>query len=153
MISNDILFNVLSVMMLFFLIMFAGCFFIFVYKVLGGPRVGRDSFLFFNFIFFRRNILSGLALIFLVLAYAAEAFAQLREGASITSLLANVSGSLSILLFGVYGKYLYRGVIDDKNPFFFIKVFLTKIGFSFADVLLWLSRFTYIAWIVIIIYN
>jgi hypothetical protein len=116
------------------------------------PKVGRDSFLFFNFIFFRRNILSGLALIFLVLAYMAEAFAQFREGAGIILLLANASGSLSILLFGIYGKYLYRGVIDDKT-LFFIKVFLTKIGFSFADVLLLLSRFTYIAWIVITIYN
>lgn len=153
MISNDIVFNVLSMMMLFSLIMFAGCFFIFVYKVLGGPKVGRDSFLFFNFIFFRHSILSGLALIFLVLAYMAEAFAHFREDAGIIPLLANASGSLSILLFGIYGKYLYRGVIDDENPFFFIKVFLTKIGFSFADVLLWLSRFTYIAWIVIVFYN
>jgi hypothetical protein len=74
-------------------------------------------------------------------------------GAGIIPLLANASGSLSILLFGIYGKYLYRGVIDDENPFFFIKVFLTKIGFSFADVLLWLSRFTYIAWIVMVFYN
>lgn len=51
MISNDIVINTLSLMMLFFLFAWGGGV-IYIYKVLGGPKVGMDSFLYFNFIFF-----------------------------------------------------------------------------------------------------
>lgn len=57
MISNDVILNVSSLMMLFFLFAWGGCFFIFVYRVLGGPKVGRDSLLYFDFIFFLRIML------------------------------------------------------------------------------------------------
>lgn len=51
MISNDLVSNVSSFMLLFFLILWGGCFFIFVYRYLGGPKVGKDSLLYFNYIF------------------------------------------------------------------------------------------------------
>ncbi len=52
MISNDTVLNTSSLMMFLFLFAWGICFVIFIYKVLGGPKVGRDSFLYFNFIFF-----------------------------------------------------------------------------------------------------
>lgn len=65
MISSDIILNASSLMMLFFLFAWGVCFFIFVYRVLGGPRVGRDSLLYFNFIFLRIVFLQMLPSIFL----------------------------------------------------------------------------------------
>lgn len=63
MISSDIILDASSLMMLFFLFAWGGV--IFVYRVLGGPRVGRDSLLYFNFIFLRIVFLQMLLSIFL----------------------------------------------------------------------------------------
>jgi hypothetical protein len=57
MISNDIIFNASSFMLLFFLLLWGGCFFIFVYRVLGGAKVGKDAFLYFNYMFFKRGVI------------------------------------------------------------------------------------------------
>ncbi|EOT8893584.1 hypothetical protein ACKXKQ_004309 [Escherichia coli] len=92
MISNDVILNVSSLMMLFFLFAWGGCFFIFVYRVLGGPRVGRDSLLYFNFIFFKNSVLANVALYFLVLGYMSAAFVEYRREDDFLMLLANLMG-------------------------------------------------------------
>jgi hypothetical protein len=151
MISNDLILNLMSFTLLLFLFLWGGCFFIFVYKILGGPKVGVDSFLYFNFMFFRHGGLANLALTFLVLGYLSAAVVEYRRMGDNLMLLANLAGSVSFLFFSVYGKYFYRRVVDDKKPLFFIRVFLTELDFSLGAVFLWLSRLTYMIWVVMII--
>ncbi|MFD3242598.1 hypothetical protein ACE2AK_26150 [Rahnella perminowiae] len=153
MISNDIILNASSFMLLLLLLLWGMCFFIFLYRNLGGPKVGKDSLLYFNYMFFKRDILSSCALIFLVLGYVAAAIAEYRRGVDNLSLISNLSGGISFLLFALYGKYFYQGLIDDEKPFFFIKVFLTKLDLSFGAIFLWLSRLAYVIWLIISISN
>lgn len=151
--SNDIILNSLSFMMLFFLSLWGVCFFIFVYRNLGGPKVGKDSLLYFNFMFFKHNILSNCSLIFLVLGYIAAAAAEYRRDFNSLLLMSNLAGGVSFFFFALYGKYFYQGLIDDEKSFFFIRVFLTKLDLSFGAVFLWLSRFAYITWLIVFISN
>lgn len=153
MISNDIILNSSSLITLFFLLLWGVCFIIFVYRNLGGPKIGKDSLLYFNFIFFRHNILSNCALIFFVLGYIAAAIAEYRREFNSLLLASNLAGGVSYLLFALYGKFFYQGFVDDEKSFFFIKIFLTKIDLSFGAIFLWLSRLSYITWIIILIGN
>jgi len=153
MISNDIIFNASSFMLLFFLFLWGGCFFIFVYKKLGGVKVGKDAFLYFNYMFFKRDFLSNCALIFLVLGYITAAIAEYRREADNLLLISNLSGGGSFLLFALYGKYFHQELTDDEKPFYFIKVFLTKSDLSFGSIFLWLSRLAYISWLIVFISN
>lgn len=152
MISNDIVINTLSLMMLFFLFAWGGCFFIYIYKVLGGPKVGTDSFLYFNFIFFKRKTLANISFCFFVLSHIFQALAEYRRGGDDLMLLANLMGGASYLLFGIYGKYFYCDIVEDEKPFFFISVFLTKVDFQFSSVFLWSSRISYIVWLFLLFF-
>ncbi|WP_223811761.1 MULTISPECIES: hypothetical protein [unclassified Pantoea] len=98
-------------------------FFIFVYRNLGSTKVGKDSLLYFNYMFFKRNFLSSSALIFLVLGYVAAAIAEYRRDFDNLSLVSNLSGGISFFLFAMYEKYFYQGLIDDKKPFFSLGFF------------------------------
>ncbi|EHJ3658841.1 hypothetical protein J9T75_004102 [Salmonella enterica] len=151
MISNDIILNASSFMLLLLLLLWGVCFFIFVYRNLGGTKVGKDSLLYFNYMFFKRDILSNSALIFLVLGYVAAAIAEYRREFDNLSLISNLFGGMSFFLFALYGKYFYQGLVDDRKPFFFINVFLTKLDLSFGAIFLWLSRLAYITWLIIFI--
>lgn len=153
MISNDILLNTSAFLTLFFLLLWGMCFFIFVYKILGGPKAGRDSFLYFNFMFFNRTVLSGCGVIFLVLGYISAAILEYRRIPNELMLTSNLSGGLSFLFFALYGRYFYRGFTDDKNPFFFIKIFLMELDVSLRSFFLWLSRTAYITWLIMFIVN
>lgn len=123
MISSDVILNVSSLMMLFFLFAWGVCFFIFVYRVLGGPKVGRDSLLYFDFIFFKNNVLANISLSFLVLGYISAALVEYRRGGDSLILLANLMGGGAFLFFGVYGKYFYHDAIEDKKYSFLLMFF------------------------------
>lgn len=140
-------------MMLVFLLLWGVCFFIFVYREIGGPKVGKDSLLYFNFMFFKRDLLANISLSFLVFGYISAAFVEFRREFNDLMLLANLLGGGAFSLFAIYGRYFYHEVIEDEKPFFFIKVFLTKIDFSLGSVFLWLSRLAYIIWLVLLIFN
>lgn len=132
MISNDIVINTLSLMMLFFLFAWGGCFFIYIYKVLGGPKVGTDSFLYFNFIFFKRKTLANISFCFFVLSHIFQALAEYRRGGDDLMLLANLMGGASYLLFGIYGKYFYCDIVEDEKPFFLLVFSLPRSIFNSA---------------------
>ena len=153
MISNDMVLNTSAFFMLFFLLAWGTCFFIFVYKRLGGSKVGKDSLLYFNFMFFKRDVLANISLAFLVLGYTSAAFLEYQREFDDLMLLANLVGGMSFLLFAIYGKYFYQGVIEYEKSFFFIKVALAKFDLTFGSVFLWLSRFSYITWLIVFIYK
>lgn len=151
MISNDIIVNTFSFIMLALLLLWGICFFIFTYKKIGGPRIGKESLLYFNFMFFKKDTLSTVALSSLVLAYMAAAVCEFRRGSDDLLLTANLAGSVSFIFFGVYGRFFYRKEHDDKNPFFFIKVFLVSMDLTLNSIFLWFSRLAYFTWVVITI--
>ncbi|KFK93711.1 MULTISPECIES: hypothetical protein [unclassified Serratia (in: enterobacteria)] len=151
MISNDIILNVSSLFMLLFLLSWGACFFIFVYRRLDGPKVGRDSLIYFNFMFFKNDFLSNIALSFLFFGYMAAAAFEYRREFNDLILMANLAGGMSLFLFAIYGRCFYKGIIDDKKPFFFIKIFLTEFDLSFGSTFLWLSRLTYVTWLLMLI--
>lgn len=123
MISDDVILNASSFITLTLLLLWGVCFFIFTYKNLGDPKIGKESLLYFNFMFFKRNVLSTLALSSLVLAYMTAAIAEFRRNHDDLLLIANLTGSVSFVLFGIYGRYFHRDCLDDKKHFFFNKVF------------------------------
>lgn len=133
MISNDVILNVSSLMMLFFLFAWGGCFFIFVYRVLGGPKVGRDSLLYFDFIFFKNNALANISLSFLVLGYISAAFVEYRRGGDSLMLLANLMGGGAFLFFGIYGKCFCHDAFEDKKPFFLLTFSSRKLIFNLVQ--------------------
>jgi hypothetical protein len=153
MISNDMVLNTSAFIMLFFLLAWGGCFFIFVYKRLGGPKVGKDSLLYFNFMFFKCDGLSNFSLAFLLLGYISAAIVEYRREFDDLMLLANFFGTCSFLLFAIYGRFFYHGKVGYEKTFFFVKVFLVKFDLTFGSVPLWLSRLAYITWIIIAIRN
>lgn len=153
MISNDMILNTSAIIMLFFLLAWGACFFIFVYKRIGGPKVGKDSLLYFNFMFFKRDVLANFSLVFIVLGYMSAAIVEYRREFDCFMLMANLSGACSFLLFAIYGRFFHHGVIEYDNPLFFIKIFLSKFDVTFGSTLLWLSRFAYITWLTIFIRN
>lgn len=118
MISNDMVLNTSAFIMLFFLLAWGACFFVFVYKRFGGPKVGKDSLLYFNFMFFKRDVLANISLAFLVLGYTSAAFLEYRREFDYLMLLANLAGGMSFLLFAIHGKYFYQGVIEHEKSFF-----------------------------------
>ncbi len=118
MISSDIILNASSLMMLFFLFAWGGGV-IFVYRVLGGPRVGRDSLLYFNFIFFKNSVLANVALYFLVLGYMSAAFVEYRREDDFLMLLANLMGG-ALFFFLVYTVSISIMMpLRIKNHFFY----------------------------------
>ncbi len=93
--------------------------FIFVYRVLGGPRVGRDSLLYFNFIFFKNSVLANVALYFLVLGYMSAAFVEYRREDDFLMLLANLMGG-ALFFFLVYTVSISIMMpLRIKNHFFY----------------------------------
>ncbi|WP_244577014.1 hypothetical protein [Escherichia coli] len=123
MISSDIILNASSLMMLFFLFAWGGCFFIFVYRVLGGPRVGRDSLLYFNFIFFKNSVLANVALYFLVLGYMSAALVEYRREDDFLMLLATLMGG-ALFFFLVYTVSISIMMpLRIKNHFFLLMFF------------------------------
>lgn len=153
MISNDTILNTSAIIMLFFLLAWGACFFIFIYKRVGGPKVGKDSLLYFNFMFFKRDVLANFSLVLFVLGYMSAAIVEYRREFDCFMLMANLSGACSFLLFAIYGRFFHHDVIEYENPFFFIKIFLSKFDVTFGSMLLWLSRFAYITWLIIFIRN
>jgi hypothetical protein len=85
------------------------CFFIFVYRNLGGTKVGKDSLLYFNYMFFKRDILSNSALIFLVLGYVAAAIAEYRREFDNLSLISNLFGGMSFFSLRYMGNAFTKG--------------------------------------------
>lgn len=149
MISDDIILNTFALVKIFSMFAFGVCFFIFVRKILGGAAVGKDSFLFFNYMIFKRSVLSNSSVIIFFLALFAAVVVEFRRRGNDIALLANIAGGVSFPLFAAYGKFFYKGVVADKKPFFFIKVFLTELDFSLGSFFLWLSRCAYLVWIVV----
>lgn len=151
MVSDDMTLNTSALLMLFFLAAWGTCFFVFVYKKYGGPKAGRDAFLYFNFMFFKKDILSNTALTFLVLSYISAAFLGYRREFDDLKLFADLSGGISFLLFSIYGKYFFHDYIEYEKPFFFVRVFLTKLDLNSGSVFLWSSRISYLTWLVVFI--
>lgn len=151
MISNDIVLNTSAFIMLFFLLAWGTCFFVFVYKSLGGPKVGKDSLLYFNFMFFKREVLANISLAFLVLGYISAALLEYQREFDDFMLFANLAGGISFLLYAIYGRYFFNAEIEYEKSLFFIKIFLTRLDFTFGSVFLWLSRLTYITWLVVFV--
>ncbi|XQK75905.1 hypothetical protein ACOI35_20800 [Escherichia coli] len=133
MISSDIILNASSLMMLFFLFAWGGCFFIFVYRVLGGPKVGRDSLLYFDFIFFKNNALANISLSFLVLGYISAAFVEYRRGGDSLMLLANLMGE-ELFFFLVYmGNVSVMMLSKIKNHSFLLTFSSRKLIFNLVQ--------------------
>lgn len=152
MISNDSIFNLAALGMLMLMFLWAICFFVFVYKKLGGPKVGRDALYFLNYMFFKKEFLSNLSLLLLLLAYILGAVIIYRQNFIFLLLLGNLSGATSLLLFSVYGRYFYNEIFDEKDKFIFLRVFLTEFDFSLNSIFLWLSRLMYAVWIILFIH-
>jgi len=118
MISSDMTLNLSGFMMLLFLLAWGACFFIFVYKKLGEPKVGKDSLLYFNFMFFKRDVLENISLTFLVLSYISAALVEYRREFDEYMLLANLAGAISFVLYAAYGLYFFNDKVECEKSFF-----------------------------------
>lgn len=125
----------LALSMLAFIILFA----VFIYKDLGGIKFGRDSFLFFDYVFFsseRRANISALSvfcvfLFGLVFNYNYDAASQ--------SILIDMAWILGVVLFFIHCRFFSK-LKYEKKKMIFIRELMFNIKIQSRFTILWLAR-------------
>ncbi|EDB5720651.1 hypothetical protein A9563_08940 [Salmonella enterica subsp. enterica serovar Rubislaw] len=132
---------------------FFAFFVLFIYKELGGIKVGRDSFLFFDYMFFgsgwKANIPSMSMLIVALMGLAQDYI----KNYNFENLLINSLGVLAAVLFFIHGRFLSGVSYSNGKKIIFFRELLWRGGLKPHFVVLWLSRLLYIAFFVLHFYK
>ncbi|EBC1279604.1 hypothetical protein G6T08_004823 [Salmonella enterica] len=104
--SNDFYFYILLFASIFFMFVFFAFFVHFIYKELGGVKVGRDSFLFFDYMLFGsgwRSDIPSISIFLILLTGLAQDYVK---NYSFENLYINSLGFFAVFLFFVHGRFL-----------------------------------------------
>lgn len=104
--SNDFYFYILLFASIFFMFVFFAFFVRFIYKELGGVKVGRDSFLFFDYMLFGsgwRSDIPSISIFLILLTGLAQDYVK---NYSFENLYINSLGFFAVFLFFVHGRFL-----------------------------------------------
>ena len=153
MISNNYFFYFSAVGLAISLAALAIIFFLFVYKVLGGAKPGKDVLVFSDYLFFGRNTGSNLAALLLIFIYCFGLTLEFNRANDPIALLNNIPGVLAVILFILHGKFLSGLVYNSNGKILFIKEFFLRGGLSKCLLLLWLSRLLYVVWFILLMRN
>lgn len=132
---------------LIFMLVFVLCLFLFYYLELGRVSVGKDTFLFFDFMLFRTSWLANFSAISVAgVIISGNLFDYVRSH-NASALHLNTIGFIATLLFFVhcriYSDIIYSGLsIKCAKELFFNLKLHTKYS------LLWLSRVGYVTFII-----
>lgn len=151
--SNDFYFYVFLFSSVFFMFVFFAFFVFFIYKELGGVKVGRDSFLFFDYMFFGsgwKADLPSMSMLIVVLTGLAQDYIK---NYNLENLFINFLGVLAAVLFFIHGRFLSGISYRNGEKIIFFRELLWGGGLKPHFVVLWLSRLLYIAFFVLHFYK
>ncbi|HEN3638655.1 TPA: hypothetical protein U5E40_003322 [Yersinia enterocolitica] len=148
MILNNAYYINIAVTLLFMLV-FIACFVRFIYKELGGVKIGKDSFLFFDFMLFCSGWKSDIPALAMVLTLFFGNFIDYTRNYNTDIIHVNIIGFFAMLLLFVHCRF-FSGVVYDGKRVKFIKEFFLNFKPLPKNIFLWLSRVLYITFIVCI---
>lgn len=146
MILNNIYFINIATILLCMLVFIA--FFVhFIYKGLGGVKVGKDSFLFFDFMLFSSGWKSNIPALAMALALIFGNYFDYIRNHDIAVIYVNAIGIIAMFFFFIHCR-LFSPVIYDGKKIQFIKELILTYTISPRYIFLWLSRAFYILLII-----
>ncbi|KFB96933.1 hypothetical protein GTGU_04662 [Trabulsiella guamensis ATCC 49490] len=153
MISNNFYYYALLFTSVFFMLLFFVFFVLFIYKELGGVKIGRDSFLFFDYMLFgtgwKANI-PALSVFFITFLSVVQDYIL---NSDFKAIRANVIGILAAFLLFIHCRYLSGVHYNNDGKIKFLKEFFFGGGVKLHFVVLWLSRLLYIAFFILHYYK
>ncbi|MDN0117975.1 hypothetical protein QVN83_03185 [Yersinia frederiksenii] len=152
MISNDFIFYFSLLLAIFFMVTLTIFFVFFIYKELGGVKVGRDSFLFFDYMLFGSGWKANIPVLSMLLAFISLAFLEYIRGND-SDFYVNAIGFIAIFLFFVHCRFFSTINYSRDNKIKFIGELFYNFKFSPRFSILWLSRVCYIAWVIFNFYK
>lgn len=150
--SNDFYFYILLFASIFFMFVFFAFFVRFIYKELGGVKVGRDSFLFFDYMLFGsgwRSDIPSISIFLILLTGLAQDYVK---NYSFENLYINSLGFFAVFLFFVHGRFLSGVSYSNGKKIMFFRELLWG-GIAPRFVVLWLSRLLYVVFFVLHFYK
>ncbi len=149
MILND-LHDVISLALLvLFMFVFFVCFVFFIYKELGGVKVGRDSFLFFDYMLFSSGWKANLPALAMLLTLAFGNVIDYKREGDVNNVYINIIGVLAMIFLFIHCRF-FSGIIYSNQNIKFVKELLLNFNVRPQFIMLWLSRVCYIALIIYI---
>lgn len=144
----DNLYSINMILMLFLMLLFSACFVRFIYKELGGVKVGRDSFLFFDYMLFCSGWKANLPASTLALVSIFGSLYEYIKTDDMKTLYASIICFFAALALFIHCRFFSDIFYDGKKIKFIRELFLNfKINLRY--VFLWLSRALYIAFIIL----
>jgi hypothetical protein len=148
---NDFYYISLALVLLCMLVFFA-CFVRFIYKELGGIKVGKDSLLFFDFMLFGSGWKSDTPVVAMAGAlFFGNLFDYIRNY-NIAVVYINIIGFLATFLLFVHCRFL-SGIIYNGNGIKFTRELFLNFKPSPKYIFLWLSRILYITLVIYVVRN
>ncbi len=105
--STDFYFYVLLFVSIFFMFVFFAFFVNFIYKELGGVKVGRDSFLFFDYMLLGSGWRSDIPCISMFLIFLTGVAQDYIKNYSLENLYINSLVFFAIVLFFLWGIFIW----------------------------------------------
>lgn len=143
MILNDFYYVFIALTFISMIVFFV-CFVRFVYKDLGGVKVGKDAFLFFDYMFFGSGWKSNLpVLAFILTLVFGNCFDYIKDHDSNTIQISMI-GFLAMTMFFIHCRFFSK-LSFDAQKIKFIKEFALNFKVNSRYVFLWGSRLLYLA--------
>ncbi|MCW0314840.1 hypothetical protein [Pantoea ananatis] len=140
---NDLHYTSIFLMLIFMIVFFA--FFVhFIYKELGGVKIGKDTFLFFDFMFFGSGFKSNAPSLAMAMIILLSGFSTYSKNHDVTALYEGVVVSFAMLFLFVHCRF-FSGISYSKTRVKLIKEFFLNLKLTKNFFFLWLSRVFYIA--------
>lgn len=132
---------------IFCMLLFFVCFFLFAYLKSGRVSLGKDTFLFFDFMLFKSSLPSNLSAISIAGALIFGNLFDYIRNQNASTLYVNSIGFISTLVFFVHCRF-FSAIKYNENHIKCIKEFFLNANLSPKYSFLWLSRASYVMLIV-----
>jgi len=125
------------------MLMFILCFFLFYFSELGKVSMGKDTFLFFDFILFRSGWVPNASAISIAGTFFFGNLFDYARHQNISILYINLVGFIATLLFFIHCRF-FSGIRYTGQGIKCVKELLLNINLSPKNLFLWLSRVSYL---------
>jgi len=126
------------------MIVFFACFVHFICKELGGVRIGRDTFLFFDFMFFGSGFKSNIATLAMAVIILFSRLSVYGKSHDLTALYEGFISFFAMFFLLMHCRF-FSQISYDKGSIKLIREFFLNLKLTKMFFFLWLSRVFYIA--------
>lgn len=130
------LLSMLAISMLAFIVLFG----IFIYKDLGGVKFGRDSFLFFDYVFFCSNWRANASALSIFGVFVFGCGLNYIQNINSANILIDLIWLIGIILFFIHCRFLSNVEYEHKKGIAFAKELFLNIKINPRLILLWGAR-------------